>query len=116
MTTSGAIKEPSEQVETPVTALTGLSLHEPARSSGLRVVCFEETAPDALIHGQIIDLGCQIFVWLGVGGARLGNLMLAIQTRAVRHTNRAGERHYYAAAPQQHTAAQPSCRLLKCKQ
>ncbi|KAF5835809.1 hypothetical protein DUNSADRAFT_6843 [Dunaliella salina] len=45
--------------------------------------CFTETAPDATIHCQIIDLGRQVYVWASVGAnTKLNNLYMAIQTPA----------------------------------
>jgi len=48
-----------------------------------RVHCFTEGAPDATIHIQLIDLGLQLYVWVGVGGAKFQNMYLAIQSRTV---------------------------------
>lgn len=48
-----------------------------------RMRCFTEDAPDATMHFQIMDLGQQIFVWVAVGGAKLQNMYLAIQSKLV---------------------------------
>lgn len=47
------------------------------------VHCFTERAPDAVIHFQLIDLGQQLYIWVGVGGAKLQNMYLAIQSKQV---------------------------------
>jgi hypothetical protein len=49
-----------------------------------RVHCFTEQAPDATIQFQIIDLGLQVYIWVAVGGAKLQNMYLAIQSKQVR--------------------------------
>jgi hypothetical protein len=48
-----------------------------------RIHCFTEQAPDAAIHFQIIDLGLQLYIWVAVGGAKLQNMYLAIQSKQV---------------------------------
>lgn len=56
-------------------------------TAGMRshVHCFTEQAPDATIHFQIIDLGLQLYIWVAVGGAKLQNMYLAIQSKQVWH-------------------------------
>lgn len=49
-----------------------------------RMRCFVESAPDATIYFQVVDLGQQVYVWIAVGGAKLQNMYLAIQSRQVR--------------------------------
>lgn len=46
-----------------------------------RIHCFSEQAPDATLHFQIIDLGLQLYIWVAVGGAKLQNMYLAIQSK-----------------------------------
>lgn len=46
--------------------------------------CFTEVTPEAAIHFQVVDLGRQIYVWIGVGTAKLGELYFAIKSAAVR--------------------------------
>jgi hypothetical protein len=48
-----------------------------------RIHCFSEQAPDATLHFQIIDLGLQLYIWVAVGGAKLQNMYLAIQSKQV---------------------------------
>lgn len=48
------------------------------------VRCFTEVTPEAAILFQVVDLGRQIYVWTGVGGAKLQNLYLAIASQTVR--------------------------------
>ncbi len=50
----------------------------------LRQRCFSEAGPDGVVHFQIVDLRRQLFVWVSVGSADLGNLCMATQTRMVR--------------------------------
>ena len=45
--------------------------------------CFSEETPDATIYFQIVDLGRQLFIWIGAGGAKMNNLFMAIQTHTV---------------------------------
>lgn len=52
-------------------------------STRSRIHCFTEQAPDATIHFQIIDLGLQLYIWVAVGGAKLQNMYLAIQSKQV---------------------------------
>lgn len=47
----------------------------------LRQRCFSEAGPDGVVHFQIVDLRRQLFVWVSVGSADLGNLCMATQTR-----------------------------------
>lgn len=69
----------ADELATAANAVHQLALHE--RKARMR--CFTEVAPDATIHFQILDLGQQLYVWVAVGGAKLQNLYLAIQSRLV---------------------------------
>jgi hypothetical protein len=70
--------------------LAGLQLAAPAAAPAAVAVapkasirCFAESAPDATLYFQVIDLGQQVYVWVSVGGAKFQNLYLAIQSRMV---------------------------------
>lgn len=52
-------------------------------TSRAKIHCFTEQAPDATIHFQLIDLGLQLYIWVAVGGAKLQNMYLAIQSKQV---------------------------------
>jgi hypothetical protein len=56
---------------------------DPSGSLRSRIHCFTEQAPDATIHFQIMDLGLQLYIWVAVGGAKLQNMYLAIQSKQV---------------------------------
>lgn len=56
-----------------------------ATTTRSRIHCFTEQAPDATLHLQIIDLGLQLYIWVAVGGAKLQNMYLAIQSKQVLH-------------------------------
>jgi hypothetical protein len=59
------------------------SSSDPLADLKARVHCFTEQAPDATIQFQIIDLGLQVYIWVAVGGAKLQNMYLAIQSKQV---------------------------------
>lgn len=61
----------------------GSSSSDPVAGMKARVNCFTEQAPDATIQFQIIDLGLQVYIWVAVGGAKLQNMFLAIQSKQV---------------------------------
>jgi len=69
-----------------VSSSSSSSSGDPSSSLRARVHCFSEQAPDATIQFQIIDLGLQLYIWVAVGGAKLQNLYLAIQSKQVSHT------------------------------
>jgi hypothetical protein len=51
---------------------------------GISQRCLEVEANDgAVLHLQIVDLGRQYYVWVSVGGAKMSNMYLAIQTPTV---------------------------------
>jgi hypothetical protein len=51
-----------------------------AAAAASSVRCFSEATPsDGRLDFQVIDLGRQLYVWVAVGGARMGNLAFAIQ-------------------------------------
>ena len=46
--------------------------------------CFSEHTPESTIHFQVVDLGRQVYVWVGDGGPpKLGNLYTALKGPAV---------------------------------
>ena len=47
----------------------------------LQTRCFSHATPEATLHFQIVDLGRQVYVWIGVGEPKLPNLYFAIQAR-----------------------------------
>lgn len=78
----------SAVVSTSKTMASASQQEQPSTSSDTaalagRVHCFTEQAPDAVIHFQIMDLGQQLYIWIAVGGAKLQNMYLAIQSRTV---------------------------------
>lgn len=62
--------------------------HEAGAVSKLRTVetqlpltQFTEVLADTPVHFQLLDLGQQLLVWIGTGGARLENLSVAMPTK-----------------------------------
>jgi hypothetical protein len=82
---TGASEQPApEQQQQQQQASTTSSNAEQLRA---RVHCFSHQAPDAAVHFQILDLGQQLYIWMGVGDTpRLQNMYLAIQARHVSAT------------------------------
>lgn len=47
-------------------------------------ICFSDECQDVPVNFQLLVLSHQIYVWIGVGSPKLGNLCIATPTRLVR--------------------------------
>lgn len=74
--------------------------------AGPSVRCFSEVTPDAKLHFQVIDLGRQLYVWVGTQ-PKLANMFFAIKSPAV---SRGSERKACTTAWSSILCADASCR------
>jgi len=50
---------------------------ETAASTGAVQHCFSEEILDVTVHFQVMDLGRQLYVWVGTGEAKMGSMCFA---------------------------------------